>query len=94
MVDYREILRLSDQGYSQRQIETSVGSSRHTISEVLETANAKGIKWPLEDDVSNEDLQSILFPEKYVSTSGYMEPDYEHIHTELAKPGVNTIFFR
>ena len=79
MVDYREILRLSDQGYSQRQIETSVGSSRHTISEVLETANAKGIKWPLEDDVSNEDLQGILFPEKYASTSGYMEPDYERI---------------
>ena len=88
MVDYREILRLSDQGYSQRQIETSVGSSRHTISEVLETANAKGIKWPLEDDVSNEDLQGILFPEKYASTSGYMEPDYERIHAELAKPGV------
>lgn len=87
MVDYKEILRLSDQGYSQRQIETSVGSSRHTISEVLETANTKGIKWPIEDDVSNEDLQSILFPEKYASTSGYMEPDYEYIHAELAKPG-------
>ena len=44
MVDYKEILRLSDQGYSQRQIEASVGSSRHTISEVLETANTKEIK--------------------------------------------------
>ena len=65
MVDYKEILRLSDQGYSQRQIEASVGSSRHTISEVLETASTKGIKWPIEDDVSNEDLQNILFPEKY-----------------------------
>ena len=87
MVDYREILRLSEL-YSQRQIAASVGSSHHTIKEVLETANAKGIKWPLEDDVSNEDLQIILFPEKYASTSGYMEPDYEHIHAELAKPGV------
>ena len=87
MVDYREILRLSEL-YSQRQIAASVGSSRHTVSEVLETANAKGIKWPLEDDVSNEALQSILFPEKYASTSRHMEPEYEHIHTELAKPGV------
>ena len=88
MVDYKEILRLSDQGYSQRQIVTIVGSSHHTIKEVLETADAKGIKWPIEDDVSNEDLQSILFPEKYASVSGYMEPDYEYIHAELAKPGV------
>ena len=55
---------------------------------MLETAHAKGIEWPLEDDVSNEDLQGILFPEKYASTSGYMEPDYERIHAELAKPGV------
>ncbi len=87
MVDYREILRLSEL-YSQRQIAASIGSSHHTVKEVLETANAKGIKWPLEDNVSNEDLQGILFPGKYASTSGYMELDYEHIHAELAKPGV------
>ena len=87
MVDYREILRLSEL-YSQRQIAASVGSSRHTISEVLETANAKGIEWPLDDDVSNEVLQSILFPDKFASVSGYMEPNYEYIHAELAKPGV------
>ena len=87
MVDYREILRLYEL-YSQRQIAASVGSSHHTVKEVLETAKSKGIKWPLEDNVSNEMLQSILFPDKFASVSGYLEPDYEHIHTELAKPGV------
>ena len=87
MVDYREILRLSNL-YSQRQIAASVGSSHHTVKEVLETAKRKGIEWPLDDDVSNDILQSILFPDKYTSLSGYMEPDYEYIHTELAKPGV------
>ena len=55
---------------------------------MLETAHAKGIEWPLEGDVSNEDLQGILSPEKYASTSGCMEPDYERIHAELAKKGV------
>ena len=69
MVDYREILRLSEH-YSQRQIAASVGSSRHTVSEVLETAKSKGIEWPLDDSVSNEMLQSILFPDKYASASG------------------------
>lgn len=88
MVDYKEILRLSSQGAEQRQIAASLGSSRNTVSKVLETANIKGIKWSIKDDVSNEDLQSILFPEKYASTSGYMEPDHEYIHAELAKPGV------
>lgn len=34
MVNYREILRLTCLGYSQRQIAASVHSSRSTISEV------------------------------------------------------------
>jgi|LSQX01.3.fsa_nt_gb hypothetical protein len=39
MVDYKEILRLAaNPGYSQRQIAVSVGSSHHTVKEVLETA--------------------------------------------------------
>lgn len=44
MVDYRVILRLSSEGNSQRQIVTSVGSSHHTVSEVLTTAKLKGIE--------------------------------------------------
>lgn len=38
MVNYREILRLHSQDYSQRQIANSVGSSRNTVSDVLLTA--------------------------------------------------------
>lgn len=44
MVDYREILRLSSEVNSQRQIVASVGSSHHTINEVLTTAKLKGME--------------------------------------------------
>ena len=88
MVNYREILRLSSEGNSQRQIAASVGSSHHTVSETLTAAKQKGIEWPLGDSVSNETLQSILFPGKYAATSVYQEPDYEYIHRELSKPHV------
>lgn len=89
MVDYREILRLaSEPRNSQRQIAASVGSSHHTVKEVVETARLKGIEGPLEETVSNEMLMSILFPDKYESSSCFLEPDYEYIHKELAKPGV------
>ena len=57
MVDYRNILRLQSQGHSQREIERELYCSRHTISEVLIRAKAAGIVWPLEDDVTNEDIQ-------------------------------------
>ena len=41
MVNYREILRLNSLKYTQRQIATSVHSSRNTISEVVRLAEEK-----------------------------------------------------
>lgn len=93
MVDYREILRLHHEGYSQRQIERSVGSSRHTITQVLSTAEALGVAWPLEDRLTNEMLQATFFPEKYHSASLHAEPDYAKLHKELGKPGVTLTLF-
>jgi transposase len=88
MVDYREILRLDSLKYSQRMIESSAGSSRHTINAVLTAAKNAGIAWPLDENVTNAMLQATFFPGKYASTSKYAEPDYSTIHRELARPGV------
>ena len=88
MVDYREILRLKDLGDSQRSIALKVQSSRNTVSAVIIAAQAAGVSWPLEDDVTNEDISEILFPGKYAMASPYTVPDYEWIHRELARMGV------
>ena len=88
MIDYREILRLHDLGRSQRGIAQEVQSSRDTVAATITAAKAAGISWPLEDDVSNSDLQEILFPGKYATASPYAVPDYEWIHRELARTGV------
>lgn len=90
MVNYREIIRLgSDPNYSQRQIEAIVHSSHHTISSVLKKAKEIGLTWPLDETVTNPELQAMLLPEKNASVSIYSEPDYAYIHKELAKNGVN-----
>lgn len=86
MVNYREILRLEHEGTSQRQIAAGTSNSRNTVSDVLTTAKAKGIAWPLDESITNEQLERILFPDKYVSSSNYLEPDFAYIHRELAKP--------
>ena len=65
MVDYREILRLQDLGDSQRSIALKVQSSRNTVAAVIVAAKAAGVFWPLDDDVTNEDISEILFPGKY-----------------------------
>ncbi len=89
MVDYREILRLSsDPQNSQRSISSMVHSSRDTIRDVQQAAQKAGITWPLDEDITNEILRSILFPGKYAAESSYAAPDYPYIHKELARPGV------
>ena len=35
--------------------------------------------------MTNEQIEAILFPERYSTVSMYLEPDYPYIHTELAK---------
>ena len=42
----------------------------------------------LDDDITNADLEQMLFPDKYKSACLYVEPDYPYIHRELAKRGV------
>lgn len=88
MVNYREILRLQSLGYSQRKIEASVGSSRHTINEVLLIAEQQNLKWPDCEAMSDDALFAIFHPEKFAEKANRKEPDYEYIHKELAKEGV------
>ena len=88
MVNYREILRLHSLKYSQRDIASSVHSSRNTVSEVIALANALGISWPLADDITNQELASLLYPGRAANGKDRMLPDYPKIHRELAKKGV------
>lgn len=88
MIDYRDILRLHYLGRSQRSIALEVQSSRDTVAATLTVARAAGISWPLDDEITNEDIQEILFPGKYAMASPHTVPDYDLIHRELAKTGV------
>ncbi len=89
MVDYREILRLTSLKYTQVEIAQSLHCSRNTIREVVSLATEKGISWPLDEELTNQKLQEILYPERFDKAQVYMEPDYSYIHNELAKKGVN-----
>ena len=72
MVDYREILRLAHENCSQRSIAASIHSSHHTVSETLKAAKEKHIEWPLDETVTNAQLEEILFPNKYYLHCNYL----------------------
>ena len=58
MVNYREILRLSnDPKNGQRSIAAALHCSRDTIREVRVAAEKAGVNWPLDDTVTNEMLK-------------------------------------
>lgn len=85
MVNYREILRLKSLKYSQREIALSVHSSRNTVKEVVDLATALKIEWSLDPDVTNQDLESVLYPGPKEQGVDRMPIDFPCIHRELAK---------
>ena len=86
MTHFREILRLSSQGISQRSIAASCGCSRNTVIKVLHQAKELGISWPLRAGMSDAELKKLLSSER--APSSRRQPDCEHIHREIAKSGV------
>ena len=85
-----EVLRLRAQGYSIRQIATSVGVGHSAVSEYLRRAEAAGLSWPLPEDVGAEVLEARLFPPPVaVAADARPVPDWRRVHAELkAKKGV------
>jgi len=88
MTDYREILRLAGMGLSRTSIGVALGYSRNTIADVLRRAQIKELEPPVPDDMGDRELADLLFPEKAKDQNQRM-PDYEKVHKELGKKGVN-----
>ena len=89
MINYREILRLLDLGYTQREISRSLHCSRDTIRDVHYLSKELGVRWPLDDNVTNSELARLFHPKQEGMASSYKEPDYAYMHRELARKGVN-----
>ena len=88
MTQYREILRLSSLGFSNRNIALSVPCSRNTVSKVLKRAQELNLCWPLQDAQTDEALEKLFYP-KLTNRPQIRMPDYAYIHKELLRNGVS-----
>ena len=61
MTDYRKILILRSKKCSQRERERNKVASRETSKVVFETADRLAICWPIDDDITNTDLERSSF---------------------------------
>lgn len=89
MTDYREILRLCNLGFSERNIALSCPCSRNTVSKVISKAKELDVSWPLPEGQTNAALENILFPKDGKDGIGKRIPNYAYVRKELLKNGVN-----
>lgn len=64
MRDVKKILELRAQNHSQRQISLSLKVSRDTVRKVCAAADSKKICWSLIQNLSEPDVQKLLFEEE------------------------------
>jgi len=89
MTKYREILRLTAMGLSQRNIIQSCGVSQKTIVKVQHRALELKLKWPFDASLTDDALEKLMFPKKNQASKTKRMPDYDHIRKELLRNGVN-----
>ena len=88
-IDVRSILKKYHLGLSTNKIAKSCHVSKHSIKPVLDRCRDLELDLDKLDMYSDDDLYKMFFPEKYESESLYSKPNYEYVHNELKKPGVN-----
>ena len=74
MVKQRKILEHHFNGMKQRTIEVAIGSSRHTIRDIVNKAKERGLT-ELTEEMSDRWLEDYLFPEKRPQVKGYFQED-------------------
>ena len=89
MTKYREILRLTALGLSQRNIIQSIGVSQKTIVKVQKRAKELHLSWSLDEKMTDAVLEKLMFPQKPTSSRKKRMPDYNYIQKELLRNAVN-----
>lgn len=86
----REILRLRfDAGLSIRQISSSTKASTGTVQALLARANQMNLVWPLPDDMSDQQLAKLFYPDADTRSSRRLEvPDWAEVHQQLKRKGM------
>lgn len=84
----KEVLRLHyDQGLSQNAIAGACRIARATVQDYLRRFQAADLSWPLPEDLSEADLDALLFP-RLSDRCPKPQPDWAEVHRELARQGV------
>ena len=83
------IIRLTGLGFSQRNIMASCGVSQKTVVKVQKRARELNISWPLDESMTDTELQKLMFSKESKVSANKRIPDYAYIRKELLRNGVS-----
>ena len=78
-----EILRMTGDGYSQREVAASAKCAKSTVGEVQRRARERGLSYTQAEGMSNDELRALLYPDSF-GKHQKPEPDWQEIHDRLA----------
>lgn len=87
-INVKLIMQLRDVGLSRSSIASTRHVSRHSVSEVFNIADEKGLSFNDIQSLSETEAYRLFYPEKYANETMYGNPDYVKVHEELKKTGV------
>ena len=85
MKNYKLIIEYYQKGNKQGQIATLCSCSRMTVWTVLKRIKALGIDVCVLSDMSEEEISSLLFPERAKAGDGYLIPDFKWEEFQMCK---------
>ena len=85
MTKYREIIRLTGLGFSQRDIMASCGVAQKTVVKVQKRARELNISWPLDEAMTDTELQRLMFSKENRVPPNKRMPDYAYIQQDEQK---------
>lgn len=85
----KEVLRLRHElNKSQREIAIACGIGKTTVQEYISRAKAAGYAWPLPEGLSEDELESKLFPEKRGEKESREPMPFQYLYEEKKLPNV------
>ena len=87
-IPVRGILRLRASGLSGNAIARTQSVSKTSVMDTFHAADEKGVSWDDVEPMSDSEAYALLFPERVHDGPVYADPDWEHVHRELARVGV------
>jgi transposase len=81
-VKIMEVLRLWEEGYSQREIAASVKCAKSTVGEIQRRSREQGMSYGEASRMTNKEIHERLYPRR-MSVAVKAEPDWTDIHKRL-----------